>query len=86
MSHRIQDTWSPCPYRYHFRYYSPAPPLTFYCIRLPYPSDRTTPLSTLTPLPNDVILAPKLTISAADETKEVVKFKLLGKNYIQYNP
>ena len=41
----------------------------FLLVRPPPPSD-------------DVILASKLTNSKADDTKEVVEFKLQGKNYI----
>ena len=37
------------------------------------------------PLSNDVILAPKSINSKANNTKEVVKFKLQGKNYIRCN-
>ena len=43
-------------------------------------------LSVRPPLPfNDVILALKPINSKADATKEVIKFKLQGKNYIQCN-
>jgi hypothetical protein len=39
-------------------------------------------LSVRPPPPSDVILAPKSINLKADDTKEVVEFKLQGKNYI----
>ncbi|XTI85133.1 hypothetical protein V2W45_1372697, partial [Cenococcum geophilum] len=37
------------------------------------------------PPSNDIILAPKSINSKADDMKEVVEFKLQGKNYIRCN-
>ena len=37
------------------------------------------------PLSDDIILAPKSINLKADATKEVIKFKLQGKNYIRCN-
>ena len=41
--------------------------------------------STTPPPSDDVILAPKLINSKADDTKKVVEFKVQGKNYIRCN-
>ena len=59
--------------------------LLWCCIRLSYLRDGTISLSAPTSTSDDVILASKSINSKADDTGEVVEFKLQGKYYIRCN-